>query len=85
MDYTNINRRTFLAGSGFGLGQAALAGLLNADSGGVSSSGYLLPKARAKRVIFLCMSVPMPKASFCFSKFGPLLRRANGAWTTAQQ
>ena len=56
MDYTNINRRTFLAGSGFGLGQAALAGLLNADSGGVSSSGYLLPKARAKRVIFLCMS-----------------------------
>ena len=47
MDYTNINRRTFLAGSGFGLGQAALAGLLNADSGGVSSSGYLLPKARA--------------------------------------
>ena len=56
MDYTNINRRTFLAGSGFGLRQAALAGLLNADSGGVSSSGYLLPKARAKRVIFLCMS-----------------------------
>ena len=56
MDYTNINRRTFLAGSGFGLGQAALAGLLNADSAGVSSSGYLLPKARAKRVIFLCMS-----------------------------
>ena len=56
MDIQNINRRTFLAGSGLSLGQAALTGLLHAESGGVSRPGYLLPTVRAKRVIFLCMS-----------------------------
>ena len=56
MDSQSINRRTFLAGSGFSLGQAALTSMLRAEGGGASRPDYLLPKARAKRVIFLCMS-----------------------------
>ena len=52
----SINRRTFLAGSGVGLGHAALMGLLNAEGGGGGRPSFLLPKARAKRVIFLCMA-----------------------------
>jgi hypothetical protein len=52
----SINRRTFLAGSGVGLGHAALMGLLNAEGRGGSRPSFLLPKARAKRVIFLCMA-----------------------------
>jgi len=52
----SINRRTFLAGSGVGLGHAALMGLLNAEGGGGGGPSFLLPKARAKRVIFLCMA-----------------------------
>ena len=56
MDTQRIHRRTFLAGSGFGLGQAALGSLLQAESGSASHPGYILPKVRAKRVIFLCMS-----------------------------
>ena len=52
----SINRRTFLAGSGVGLGHAALMGLLNAEGREGSRPSFLLPKARAKRVIFLCMA-----------------------------
>jgi hypothetical protein len=47
------NRRAFLAGSGLSLGSAALHSLLAKD--GVKPS-FLLPKAKAKRVIFLCMA-----------------------------
>ena len=49
----HINRRAFLAGSGLSLGSAALHSLLAKD--GVKPS-FLLPKAKAKRVIFLCMA-----------------------------
>ena len=53
---TVINRRAFLAGSGLSLGSAAL-NLLLAESGQVGANpSYLLPKAKAKRVIFLCMA-----------------------------
>ena len=48
-----INRRAFLAGSGLCLGSAALNSLLAKDTGKPS---FLLPKAKAKRVIFLCMA-----------------------------
>jgi hypothetical protein len=54
---SQINRRSFLAGSGLSLGSAALANLLRADS---DSSGKhparLAHAAKAKRVIFLCMA-----------------------------
>ena len=51
-----INRRAFLAGSGLSLGSAAL-NLLLAESGQAGAKpAYLLPKAKAKRVIFLCMA-----------------------------
>ncbi|MDP6903449.1 MAG: DUF1501 domain-containing protein, partial [Verrucomicrobiota bacterium] len=53
----HINRRTFLAGTGLSLGSAALNNLLLAEN--VASGkrpAYLLPKAKAKRVIFLCMA-----------------------------
>ena len=51
-----INRRAFLAGSGLSLGSAAL-NLLLAESGHKGGApAYLLPKAKAKRVIFLCMA-----------------------------
>ena len=50
------NRRAFLAGSGLSLGSAAL-NLLLAESGQAGAKpAYLLPKAKAKRVIFLCMA-----------------------------
>ena len=52
-----INRRAFLAGSGLSLGSAALSSLLAEDAGVTQSRPrYLLPKAKAKRVIFLCMA-----------------------------
>ena len=49
----SINRRAFLAGSGLSLGGAALNSLIAKDAG---QPLYLLPKAKAKRVIFLCMA-----------------------------
>ena len=56
MTPTAINRRAFLAGSGLSLGSAAL-NLLLAESGQAGAKpAYLLPKAKAKRVIFLCMA-----------------------------
>lgn len=48
-----INRRAFLASSGLSLGSAALTTLIAKESG---QPLYLLPKAKAKRVIFLCMA-----------------------------
>ncbi|MDP7052526.1 MAG: DUF1501 domain-containing protein, partial [Verrucomicrobiota bacterium] len=57
MTPSHINRRTFLAGTGLSLGSAALNNLLQAEN--VASGkrpAYLLPKAKAKRVIFLCMA-----------------------------
>jgi hypothetical protein len=48
-----INRRAFLAGSGLSLGSAALNMLLAKDS---NEPLYMLPKAKAKRVIFLSMA-----------------------------
>ena len=48
-----INRRAFLAGSGLSLGSAALNMLLAKDS---NEPMYMLPKAKAKRVIFLSMA-----------------------------
>ena len=52
-----INRRAFLAGSGLSLGSAALNNLLMAeDNAPGKRPAYLLPKAKAKRVIFLCMA-----------------------------
>ena len=48
-----INRRAFLASSGLSLGSAALTTLIAKESG---QPMYLLPKAKAKRVIFLCMA-----------------------------
>ena len=53
----HINRRTFLAGSGLSLGSAALNNLLLAENIAPGKRpAYLLPKAKAKRVIFLCMA-----------------------------
>ena len=52
-----LNRRAFLAGSGLSLGSAALNTLLAKDNNlSKSKPLYLLPKAKAKRVIFLCMA-----------------------------
>ena len=52
-----INRRAFLAGSGLSLGSAALNNLLMAeDHAPGKRPAYLLPRAKAKRVIFLCMA-----------------------------
>ena len=57
MQPTPINRRAFLAGSGLSLGSAALSNLLLAeDKAPGKGPAYLLPKAKAKRVIFLCMA-----------------------------
>ena len=57
MTPTSINRRAFLAGSGLSLGSAALSTLLAKDNNLSNSKPlYLLPKAKAKRVIFLCMA-----------------------------
>ena len=53
MDSNLINRRAFIAGTGLSLGSAAFNTLLAKDS---SQPMYLLPKAKAKRVIFLCMA-----------------------------
>ena len=53
MNPNMINRRAFLAGSGLSLGSAALNTLIAKDAG---QPMYLLPKAKAKRVIFLCMA-----------------------------
>ena len=50
---TQINRRAFLAGSGLSLGSAALNMLLAKDS---NEPLYMLPEAKAKRVIFLSMA-----------------------------
>ena len=50
---TTINRRAFLGGAGLSLGSAALNMLMANNS---TKPRYLLPKARAKRVIFLCMA-----------------------------
>jgi len=50
---TTINRRAFLGGAGLSLGSAALNMLMANNS---TTPRYLLPKARAKRVIFLCMA-----------------------------
>ena len=52
-----LNRRAFLAGSGLSLGSAALSTLIAKDNN-ISNDKplYLLPKAKAKRVIFLCMA-----------------------------
>ena len=50
---TTINRRAFLGGAGLRLGSAALNMLMANNS---TKPRYLLPKARAKRVIFLCMA-----------------------------
>ena len=56
MKNISINRRAFLAGSGLSLGSTAL-NLLMAESGQKGErASYLLPKAKAKRVIFLCMA-----------------------------
>ncbi len=56
MSPIQINRRAFLAGSGLSLGSTAL-NLLMAESGPKGERpSYLLPKAKAKRVIFLCMA-----------------------------
>ena len=53
----HINRRTFLAGSGLSLGSAALNNLLLAENIAPGKRpAYLLPAAKAKRVIFLCMA-----------------------------
>ncbi|QDT44833.1 hypothetical protein Pan241w_49490 [Gimesia alba] len=64
---TSLNRRTFLANSGVGLGAAALSSLLSGEStasakspskpslvGGLPGLPHFAPKA--KRVIFLCMA-----------------------------
>lgn len=64
---TNLNRRTFLANSGVGLGAAALSALLSGETsasakppskqafiGGLPGLPHFAPKA--KRVIFLCMA-----------------------------
>ena len=57
MQPTPINRRSFLAGSGLSLGSAALNKLLMAeDNAPGKQPSYLLPKVKAKRVIFLCMA-----------------------------
>lgn len=53
MNPNMINRRAFLAGSGLSLGSAALNTLMAKDA---DQPMYLLPKAKAKRVIFLCMA-----------------------------
>ncbi|MBT5910178.1 MAG: DUF1501 domain-containing protein, partial [Opitutae bacterium] len=56
MSPIQINRRAFLAGSGLSLGSTAL-NLLMAESGHKDERpSYLLPTAKAKRVIFLCMA-----------------------------
>ena len=57
MQPTPIDRRAFLAGSGLSLGSAALSNLLMAeDQAAGKGPAYLLPRAKAKRVIFLCMA-----------------------------
>ncbi len=56
MNTLQLNRRTFLAGTGLSLGQAALANILQAENQPGPRPGFLLPKVRAKRVIFLCMA-----------------------------
>ena len=57
MTPNNLNRRAFLAGSGLSLGSAALNTLLAKDNNlSKNKPLYLLPKAKAKRVIFLCMA-----------------------------
>ena len=56
MSPTISNRRAFLAGSGLSLGSAALNTLLAKDNIFQEQPLYLLPKAKAKRVIFLCMA-----------------------------
>ena len=53
MNPNMINRRAFLAGSGLSLGSAALNTLMAKDA---DQPMYMLPKAKAKRVIFLCMA-----------------------------
>ena len=56
-----LKRRAFLAGSGLSLGSAALGTLLAKDNNLSNSKPlYLLPKAKAKRVIFLCMAGDRP-------------------------
>jgi len=53
----HINRRTFLTGAGLSLGSATLNNLLLAENIALGKRPtYLLPKAKAKRVIFLCMA-----------------------------
>ncbi len=56
MHPVTINRRAFLAGSGLSLGSAALNLLLADSKQAGERPAYLLPKAKAKRVIFLCMA-----------------------------
>ena len=51
-----INRRAFLAGSGLSLGSAAFNLLLAENDHKRGKPSYLLSKAKAKRVIFLCMA-----------------------------
>ena len=51
-----INRRAFLTGSGLSLGSTALNHLMADGRTTGKGPAYLLPKAKAKRVIFLCMA-----------------------------
>ena len=54
---TALKRRTFLNQAGLGLGMTAFHSLLSRDLSAASGSQGLSPMlARAKRVIFLCMS-----------------------------
>ena len=48
------SRRSFLLNSGMGIGASAFASLI--ANGGVSAKENILPKAKAKRVIFLFMA-----------------------------
>jgi len=56
MSPIQINRRAFLAGSGLSLGSTALNLLMAESDPKGERPSYLLPKAKAKRVIFLCMA-----------------------------
>ena len=56
MSPIQINRRAFLAGSGLSLGSTALNLLMAENAPKDERPSYLLPKAKAKRVIFLCMA-----------------------------
>ena len=72
-----INRRTFLAGSGLSLGSAALNKLLLAeDKAPGKRPGYLLPGAKAKRVIYLHM-IGAPSQLELFD-YKPDLERLDG-------